>query len=967
MQTFISRCQEVRVECILPNMSACFQFPLHRCCFIAWRRFLFCLFLAPYVSLSAVTPELDYAKDVLPVLSAQCFDCHGDEKSPKGGVNLERFLADEAAMKDREVWSSVFEKIESHQMPPPKRESQPTAEERHKILGWIASLAARPDQTLGARDPGKPVLRRLTRLEYNNTLRDLFGLDRDIFIFPDRLPFDKRYFHPETARMDGKLEVPVREYGGKYPVLLPDGGLPGDSRAEHGFTNRGEAMNLSQLLLEQYVSMGQQVVQSPKLMELSAVFRDLVADPTQVQRAEKVSETQPAKNEQTVFEVSPDFAPKLNVPSQAGFDTVATAKYHFRSETKNAHEEGNGGVWHMEGNNQTVDAGKAISLRFGRGQDKLLILKPVQPLWLASFATAEPTSGNSLLTNKTKNEKLLTFKITGEGGAVNEQVVAVGVDLLSRKGQSGPVSVSVVYDDTSVSTLEHTLPSGGGVGNTLFTFRAPSGRFIKELKVDGSRFSGEYVLLDDFGFITEIVNQGAGVAANATIKLSSRTQHQIATERLEDFMPKLFRRPVEAATLKRYISLFDETTKSGADFSTAMKQTVSTMLASPDFLYLSETKSSTKEKVRELSPYELAARLSFFLWASTPDEALLKSADSGALLKPEEMERQVRRMLADLRARELSESFAVQWLRLDQLYTSNPDNQLYKAFYSGPQGKDTLHASQMIEAILLFETVLLEDRSILDFIDADYTWLNPRLASFYKIDLSVKSQPEVAAASDPPNREVVKENKNANNYWQRVKLTDKNRGGFLTMGASLTVTSLPFRTSPVKRGAWLLETVFNRPPQEPKIAFAVENDTKEAAQAMSIRERFEAHRSKAACYSCHVRLDPPGFALEHFDAIGAWRDSDGGSKVDARAEWNGQSFDGPAEFKALLMKNPNEFTRGFIEHLLSYALNRKLEIYDMPTVDGIQSAAAQHGDKLHRVILEIVKSYPFTHTRTVNS
>ena len=172
--------------------------------------------------------------------------------------------------------------------------------------------------------------------------------------------------------------------------------------------------------------------------------------------------------------------------------------------------------------------------------------------------------------------------------------------------------------------------------------------------------------------------------------------------------------------------------------------------------------------------------------------------------------------------------------------------------------------------------------------------------------------------------------------WRRVPLTDKSRGGFLTMAAPLTVTSLPFRTSPVKRGAWLLETVFNRPPSEPKVAFAVENDTKEAAQAMSIRQRFKAHRNKAACYSCHIRLDPPGFALERFDAIGAWRETDGGTPVDARAEWNGQPFDGPAGYKAALMKNPGEFTRAFIEHLLSYALGRKLEVFDSPSVAEIQ-------------------------------
>jgi hypothetical protein len=183
------------------------------------------------------------------------------------------------------------------------------------------------------------------------------------------------------------------------------------------------------------------------------------------------------------------------------------------------------------------------------------------------------------------------------------------------------------------------------------------------------------------------------------------------------------------------------------------------------------------------------------------------------------------------------------------------------------------------------------------------------------------------------------------------------------MAAPLVVTSLPFRTSPVKRGAWLLETVFNRPPTEPKVAFAVANDTKEAAQQMSIRQKFEAHRNQAACYSCHVRLDPPGFALERFNPVGQWRESDGGQAVDAKGEWQGIPFNGPDEFKSILTRNPDEFTRGFIEHLLSYALGRELEIYDMPTVADIQNSARADGWRLSRIVVEIAKSYPFTNTR----
>jgi hypothetical protein len=264
--------------------------------------------------------------------------------------------------------------------------------------------------------------------------------------------------------------------------------------------------------------------------------------------------------------------------------------------------------------------------------------------------------------------------------------------------------------------------------------------------------------------------------------------------------------------------------------------------------------------------------------------------------------------------------------------------------------------------LLLFETVLLEDRSVLDFVNANYTWLNPHLAKVYGVSPSLVAPPPVPVPGQSNSQKRLAAER-VNNTWRRVTLDDPTRGGFLTMGGPLMITSLPFRTSPVKRGAWLLETIFNRPPQEPKVAFAIENDTKEAAQNLSVRQRFEAHRNKAACYSCHVRLDPPGFALERFNAIGQWRERDGGQAVDARGEWNGMAFDGPAGFKRALLRNPDEFTRGFIEHLLSYALGRKLALSDLTTVSEIQRTVQADGYRFSRVITEIIKSYPFRHTR----
>jgi hypothetical protein len=416
-----------------------------------------------------------------------------------------------------------------------------------------------------------------------------------------------------------------------------------------------------------------------------------------------------------------------------------------------------------------------------------------------------------------------------------------------------------------------------------------------------------------------------------------------------------------ATETARYLEMFKSAGAAGRDDTAALRLVVQTALSSPSFLFLTESADAAQPAVRPLDDFELASRLSYFIWASLPDAELLATARAGKLRDPTVLTAQTRRLLRDPKARELSESFAVQWLRLDQLSTAKPDTDLFKAFYSGPQGKDTLHSAMLIEALLLFETVLVEDRSILEFIGADYTWLNPRLARAYGLAPASSAPAPIPAGAG--NRELREAANRAANVWRRTALTDATRGGFITMGAPLTVTSLPFRTSPVKRGAWLLETIFNRPPQEPKVAFAIENDTKEAAAAQSIRQKFEAHRNKAACYSCHVRLDPPGFALERFDPIGRWRETDGGQPVDARGEWNGAAFDGPAGYKAALLRDPAEFTRGFTEHLLSYALGRKLELYDLPAVQEIQHAAAADQNRLSRIVVEIVQSYPFRHTR----
>jgi hypothetical protein len=916
----------------------------------------------------AAEERYNYARDVRPLLQKYCFDCHYNGEESEGGVNLERFHDEASVLRDREIWKSAFDKVESHQMPPPKESALPTDDERKRMLAWIADVAARPDPQLGARDPGKPILRRITRLEYNNMVRDLLKLDTDVFMFPERLPLaDKSYFQPATGKLDSPLTVKVREYGAKYPVLLPASGLPGDNRAEHGYRNRGDVMNISPLLLEKYIALAGEIVYHPDLPRRSPVFAELLRiDPSTI-----AASSQPvATPDAGVIAAMDRFAPKATMINGAARNPISLEA--FREQIASTFAEGRGGVFDVPASlkNQTI-AGKGGLIRsaFGRKQ---LTVNPNADLWLVDFATAEETSGSWLIANKAKQEKVyeLTFDI--RGGDEDEGIMRLGICVLGRQGQTGEVTLTVALDDGTAESRS-ALIADGPAGTTFFVFDAGPGRSIRRVKIDGSKFSGDYVLIDDLGFVTNGRKTSSQAVAkpHAEERQTAPAEVRTTRERLANFMARAFRRPAAEDEVDRYFSLVESAKQSGSSDHDALRVAAQGILSSPHFLYVAEEiaprhlegtprDDDVLAAVRPLNDYELANRLSYFLWSSMPDDELLALAKAGKLREETTLRQQALRMLRDPKARELSESFAVQWLRLDQLYTAKPDADLFRQFYAGAQGKETLHASQLVEALLLFETVLIEDRSILDFIDADYAWLNPRLAQLYQIEFDETESAEDDPAAGMPNREL---NQTNNNVWRRVPLRDTTRGGYLTMSGPLTVTSLPFRTSPVKRGAWLLETIFHRPPTEPKVAFAIENDTEEAASTQSIRAKFELHRSQAACYSCHVRLDPPGFALERFDAIGAWRDQDAGQPVDARGEWNGAAFDGPAEFKALLRRDPHEFTRGFIEHLLSYALARQLEIYDLPTVAQIAQSARDDGYRFQRLVQEIVASYPFRHTR----
>jgi hypothetical protein len=412
------------------------------------------------------------------------------------------------------------------------------------------------------------------------------------------------------------------------------------------------------------------------------------------------------------------------------------------------------------------------------------------------------------------------------------------------------------------------------------------------------------------------------------------------------FACRAFRRRVEEAEIERYLRLFDAAKSEGATFEESVAAAVQAVLVSPHFLFRIEQGDAAREEqgVRPLTDFELAARLSYFLWSSTPDDELLRVAEAGELRNPAVLEAQARRMLRSRKAKELAENFALQWLQVKNIAGAMPDPDRFPQYYRGKYLPEALRQ----ETLLLFETILVEDRSVLELVDADYSWLNLSLGMFYGLDPAQAGLPDNSL------------------FWVRAPLPDKRRGGVLTMGSTLLATSSPARTSPVKRGKWILETILGAPPPPPLDNVPDLDSTPAAEDGLALREKLARHRSDAACASCHQRMDPLGLSLENYDAIGAWRDREGPLPIDATGTMSdGSRVCGPAELKQLVVgERRDDFVCCLTQHMLTYALGRKLEHYDLGTIHQIAERVADDHYRLSRLAVEIALSYPFRYLQT---
>ena len=392
-----------------------------------------------------------------------------------------------------------------------------------------------------------------------------------------------------------------------------------------------------------------------------------------------------------------------------------------------------------------------------------------------------------------------------------------------------------------------------------------------------------------------------------------------------------YRRPVTDAEVADVMRFFEVGRKRGT-FDRGIEESLAFVLASPKFLFRAEP---DPQEIATGATYvvpdiELASRLSFFLWSTVPDDELINVAVAGKLHEPATLERQVRRMLADPKSKALVDNFAAQWLFLRNLQSFIPDSDEF------PNFDDNLRQAMRTETSLFFESIMREDRNVLDLLTADYTFLNERLAKHYGVPGVYGSQ------------------------FRRVKIADENRRGLLGQGSILAVTSYPNRTSVVLRGKYILENILGTPPPSPPAAVPPLKETGDDGKPASLRTLMERHRATPACATCHRVMDPLGFSLENFDATGRWRAREAAGVVDASGQLaDGTPVDGPVALRKALLKHPEQFVRTMTEKMLTYALGRGLEYYDMPVVRQIARDAAPQSYRFSSIVLGIVKSTPF--------
>lgn len=748
-----------------------------------------------------------FAKDVTPVVQKYCVSCHSGD-SPSAGISLGEYKTAQSALSARKLWQSVSDNVASKHMPP-EGMPQPTPAEREKLTGWVESAITQADCDL--KDPGRVTLRRLNRVEYNNTVRDLTGVS----------------FRPAD-------DFPSDDVG-------------------YGFDNIGDVLSISPLLMEKYLNAAGKITQAA------------IVSP----------EDRIVKHSPALFS-----AGKL---TGAGEDFAETSGHLLASVGACG-----------------VDYDFAVP-----GEYQVAVT--------AFEQQAGPPKEHAQAKLTVGGKEIRTFAVRSRQNSPGETLSTVKIDTAGKQR----VEVAFLNDYFDEKNVDEKL-------------RGDRNLIIQSIKITPMGDAAETHV--DTNLPLPASNKKLIVAYPTA---NTEAAKNIASQKvLRAFATRAYRRPVTAAEVDRLVRCAAFGRHNGASYEKGIQIGMQAALVSPFFLFRVETDPNPNNASAKhvLNDYELATRLSYFLWSSTPDARLTSLAAQKKLHDPKVLNAEAQRMLRDPRASALGDNFAGQWLQLRKLAVVTPDAKTF------PQFNDSLRAAMREETARYFQTIVQEDRSVLEFIDSDWTWLNEPLARHYG------------------NTSVM------GNDFRIVKLQSGQRGGVLTQASVLTVTSNTTRTSPVKRGKWVLENLLGTPipPPPPNVAQLPDDANHDGVLKGTLRQRLEAHRSNPACASCHNKMDPIGFGLENFNAIGQWRTTDGGAPVDTSGTLpSGKTFRGPKQLKGILLAQKGQFVHNLSEKMLTYALGRGMESTDRCNVDAIAQDVASHNYKFSALVSAIVTSEPF--------
>ena len=741
-------------------------------------------------------------------LDRHCASCH-NERLKTGGLNLVQADLSKVGAQP-ELWEKVSRKLHTGVMPPPNT-PQPPEKDRRAILTWLetsldTAAAAKPN-------PGRTeTLRRLTRTEYQNAIRDLLALD-----------------------IDAASLLPADESG-------------------HGFDNVIVG-DLSPTLVNRYISAAQRISRLA------------------------VGTTQSLQND--IIRVAADLTQEDHIPGlPRGTRGGLSTSYVFPRD----------GEYDVQILLARDINGIVSGTRDGRPHQLLVLVdrEPVKTFTVQRLPNVHPT--------------------------------LIDKDLKAR------IPVSAGPHDFAVTFLKE----GSSLTETL---RQPTVSRFNDL-----RYARTVPALDQVSITGPYSPKGSGDTPSRRRLFVCRPagpdkaqEEKCAATILSTLLRRAYRRPIANADLEGAMTYYRKG-RSGGDFDAGIAMALSAVLTNGEFLIRveSEPKKPAVNGIYRISDLELASRLSFFLWSSIPDDALLDAAIRGKLSQPGELEKQARRMLADRRSFNLATNFGGQWLQLRNLDAVIPNGNVFRDF------DDNLRQAFRQETELFFDSVLREDRSVRTFIRSDYTFLNERLAKHYGI-------PDVYGSR-----------------LRRVALTpESKRGGLLRQGSVLSVTSYATRTSPVLRGVFVLRNIFGAPPAVPPPNVPALDESTMAAN-LPMRQRLAAHRTNAVCASCHNTIDPVGFSLENFNAVGQWREQELEAPVDASGALPGSgALRGIDGLEAALLARPELFVAALTENLMTFALGRGVEYYDAPAVRQIVRDAEKGGYRFSSLVLGIVKSVPF--------